>query len=125
VDIKTIITFDDGGVSHHPNHIAAHFGCVKFYETHVKSETRSSFSNIDLYTLETVGMMRKYNGFLDIFLSRSDQVNFYTKSPIPAMYAMTIHHTQWVWYRKLFLWFARYVYYNGLTHYPKALEQVD
>ena len=125
VEIGTIITFDDGGVSHHPNHIACHYGVMKFYDTHVKSGAPSKWANVDVYTLETVPWYRTYNGFLDIFMSRKDQVNYYLFEPFTGIKVMMIHHTQFVWYRKLFLWFARYVYMNGLTHYPKRVELID
>jgi N-acetylglucosaminylphosphatidylinositol deacetylase len=72
IAIKTIVTFDDGGVSHHPNHIACHFGVMKFYDTHVKSGKSSRWQDMDVYTLETVPGYRTYAGWLDIFMSRKD-----------------------------------------------------
>ena len=81
----TIVTFDDGGVSWHPNHIAVHMGCLKYY----KSEHYSG----DMYTLETVPMLRKYDCFFDIFFSNKDQVNYYLSSPYYAIRALAIHHT--------------------------------
>lgn len=88
------MTFDDGGVSHHPNHIACHFGVMKFYDTHVKTAGgNSKWQDIDVYTLETVPWYRTYIGFLDIFMSRKDQVNYYLPTPYTGMRVMYIHHT--------------------------------
>ena len=63
VDIGTIITFDKGGVSYHPNHISVYNGVMHLYN--------QSKYNFDLYTLETVNMFRKYIGFFDIFLLKT------------------------------------------------------
>lgn len=37
-----------------------------------------------------------------------------TLSPLNAWQAMAIHHSQFVWYRKLFVIFSRYAYMNTL-----------
>ena len=109
IDIKTIVTFDNGGVSHHPNHIDTHLSCMELYK-----QKRLRF---DMYTLTTVPMLRKYDAYLDIFLSDEKEVNYYLPTPFEAVTALMIHHSQFVWYRKLFMTFSRYVYYNGLTYY--------
>lgn len=31
-----------------------------------------------------------------------------------AVNALSLHQTQWVWFRKLFVTFSRYAYLNGL-----------
>ena len=98
---------------------------MKFYDVHIKSGSSNEWSGIDVYTLETVPWYRLYIGFLDIFNSRPNQLNYYLFNPLTGIKVMMIHHTQYVWYRKLFLWFARYVYMNGLRHYPKMVEQID
>ena len=61
ITIETIVTFDYGGVSGYPNHTAVHLGCLKYY--------KSDEYSCDMYILESVSMLRKYIGFLDIFLS--------------------------------------------------------
>lgn len=33
---------------------------------------------------------------------------------MPAGKALSLHATQWVWFRKLFVTFSRYAYLNGL-----------
>jgi len=107
--IKTIVTFDDGGVSHHPNHIDTHLSCMALY--------RQKTIKFDMYTLTTVPMYRKYDAFIDIFMLDEKEVNYFLPTPIEAVTALMIHHSQFVWYRKLFMAFSRYVYYNGLTYY--------
>ena len=110
-EIGSIVTFDEFGVSYHPNHIQVHHGCVHLHNSGL-------FPKVDLYTLTTVSSLRKYDSFLDIFLSSSAEVNYYLPSPRPAVATMMLHHTQWLWYRKLFMSFARYTVHNGLVHLP-------
>ena len=83
-EVGTIVTFDDGGVSHHPNHISTSHACVSRHK---------NGSDQDLYTLLTVPMYRKYNSFLDIFLSSDNEVNFFLMTPIAAVRALMLHHT--------------------------------
>ena len=63
IEIGTIITFDKGGVSYHPNHISVYNGCMHLYD--------KSLFNFDLYTLETVNTLRKYIAFLDVFFLKT------------------------------------------------------
>ena len=65
IEVGTIVTFDEWGISHHPNHIAVYHACKKMYD-------ESVFPQIDMYTLYTISMLRKYDFFIDIFLSRSE-----------------------------------------------------
>ena len=111
--IDTIVTFDDGGVSYHPNHISVYKGAMKYFEMAEVGK------RVNLMTLYTVHPIRKYLAFLDIYSSRNDHVNFYNYSPFEAVYAMSLHSSQFVWYRKLFMWFARYPYYNSFIYFPK------
>ena len=53
-NIDTIITFDEKGISYHPNHISCNMG-VK------------NIKGIDIYILETVNFYRKFIAYFDIF----------------------------------------------------------
>ena len=65
VDIGTLVTFDDSGISGHPNHIQVYFGCKHLYDS-------ARLPHLDLYTLQTVNLIRKYIGFFDsLFISSS------------------------------------------------------
>lgn len=57
-EINVIITFDDKGVSNHPNHIAVHYGVLKVF-----GEQRYP---IDVLSLTTVGFINKYMAYIDI-----------------------------------------------------------
>lgn len=62
--IDVLITFDTRGVSAHPNHISLYHGARAFVASLAPG---GSSSPVDLYTLTTVNVVRKYAGVLDAF----------------------------------------------------------
>ena len=73
------MTFDDQGVSQHPNHISAHEGTMLLAKMNgIKS----------VYALETVNIVRKYIGFLDIFATDTTQTIYWMHSPRAAASAL-------------------------------------
>ena len=109
------MTFDEWGVSHHTNHIQVHHGCMHLFNS-------KQFPGLDMYTLETVPLIRKYNSFLDTFFSSSQKVNYFLSSPVHAAAALMLHDSQFVWFRKLEITFGRYVLVNSLNYYSKELQ---
>ena len=101
-NIEAIITFDDYGVSGHLNHRAVSRAC-RLVE--VKK----------LSLLESTNIFRKYISIFDFFISSilTDDLAL-NSNPIYAWKAMKMHHSQFVWYRKLFIVFSRYAYVNTL-----------
>ena len=61
-----------------------------------------------------MNIIRKYTFFFDIFAAKSNRLAYVIPSPFPAGEAIAYHWTQWVWFRKLFVAFSRYVYFNEL-----------
>ncbi|TFB05659.1 N-acetylglucosaminyl-phosphatidylinositol de-N-acetylase [Trichoderma ghanense] len=138
-NIDALITFDGRGVSSHPNHISLYHGARGFARalTEGKPEWKSP---VDVYTLGTVGLMRKYSGGFDLFttiastlFSRGEDPehperlvytnNLFGSEPKlgTAWRAMTTaHKSQMVWFRYLWLGFSRYMLVNDLR-----LEKVD
>lgn len=57
--IDVLITFDQGGVSNHPNHIALHAGARKFIGNIMRGYAGWRCP-VTLYTLPTVNIVRKY-----------------------------------------------------------------
>ncbi|VVC99759.1 unnamed protein product [Leptidea sinapis] len=63
LDVDTLVTFDRGGVSSHPNHSAVFYAVAyMFVENMMPTKCK-------LYTLDSVNILRKYFGFLDLPLS--------------------------------------------------------
>lgn len=66
--IDVLITFDAHGVSSHPNHISLYHGARAFIASTISGSGAAPLSPaVDLYTLTTVGFVRKYAGVLDVF----------------------------------------------------------
>ncbi|OHX00945.1 n-acetylglucosaminylphosphatidylinositol deacetylase [Colletotrichum incanum] len=62
-NIDVLITFDSTGVSSHPNHISLYHGARAFISA--LSADPQWPSPVDLYTLTSVSVARKYSNFLD------------------------------------------------------------
>ncbi|KAK6526882.1 N-acetylglucosaminyl-phosphatidylinositol de-N-acetylase [Arthrobotrys megalospora] len=129
--VDTFITFDEGGVSAHPNHISLLRG-AKYFLRHYPKE-----HDILLYTLNTVPIYRKYLSIFDAFITTllekkqgGDEEEVYsgTGAPKSAMYlsnwqgyrtaqkAMTEgHKSQMVWFRWGWITLSRYMVFNNLV----------
>jgi len=114
-EITTLLTFDEVGVSSHPNHIDTFKG-VQQFKMRIDREKNT---NINIFTLDSVGLVRKYIGVLDFIVSlhknEDNLVTIFTPNPLSTWRAMKSHQTQFVWYRKLFVVFSRYNYVNTLS----------
>lgn len=131
--IDVIITFDAGGVSQHPNHISLYHGAKAFVAALIAGRTGWA-APVDLYTLTTVPLARKYTGFLDVAATLASWA-FGTdvkdkKHPkglvflngvgntggiTTAWKAMTTaHKSQMVWFRYGWITLSRYMYMNDL-----------
>uniref|UniRef100_A0A915M8S3 N-acetylglucosaminylphosphatidylinositol deacetylase n=1 Tax=Meloidogyne javanica TaxID=6303 RepID=A0A915M8S3_MELJA len=85
---KGIITFDEWGVSGHPNHI----NCFKTINLLTKR-----WNNTKFFALQSVPLWRKYLGFFDVYLTEllegNKQIVYITWSgPISAYKIMTNHY---------------------------------
>ncbi|KAI1847725.1 hypothetical protein JX265_009154 [Neoarthrinium moseri] len=136
--IDVLITFDSQGVSSHPNHISLYRGARRFLSA--LTAGRSGFASpVDLYTLTTVNVLRKYGTFLDMFATMFDSmlagaegrkkngqgnpgrlVNMSSlfggrESAGTARQAMTdAHKSQMVWFRWGWISLSRYMVINDL-----------
>ncbi|KAL9000314.1 MAG: hypothetical protein Q9169_001031 [Polycauliona sp. 2 TL-2023] len=62
--INALITFDRSGVSSHPNHIALYHGARSWLNGLMKDK-ESWRCPVELHTLTSISILRKYLGFLD------------------------------------------------------------
>lgn len=110
-DIDKIITFDEGGVSGHPNHIAVFRGVEKY----------AAAARIPLFKLESTNIFRKYVGPLDALWSAATSYMVpgamltVNANPLVVHRAMVAHWSQYVWFRRLFVVFSRYSTLNTLV----------
>lgn len=128
-NIDVLITFDERGVSNHPNHISLHRGAKVFVKDIEKG--RSGWQPlVKLYVLPTVGMLKKYASVFDIpatllaSLMRPKQAGDYpdplvfVNGPVAyrqAQLAMTeAHQSQMLWFRWGWIGISRYMVVNHL-----------
>ena len=112
-----ILTFDEFGVSGHADHAAVNRGVSQFLQLRAAG-VGDDGSALDAFALSTTGIIRKYFGLLDLPLSLALSyppplgATFLSFDARTAWRAMTAHRSQFVWYRRLFVIFSRYVYVN-------------
>lgn len=112
LDVDMVVTFDMGGVSGHSNHSALFFALQHLVEREVLPP------RCEAYSLDTVGMVRKYSSLLDVPISYSLSSCAFTvdrKHHTILQRAMRAHSSQYVWFRRLYMYFSRYVLINTLS----------
>ncbi|XP_077020087.1 N-acetylglucosaminyl-phosphatidylinositol de-N-acetylase [Tamandua tetradactyla] len=110
--INLVVTFDAGGVSGHINHVALY----------VAARTLCSEGKLpegcSVLTLQSVNLVRKYISLLDLPVSllHTQDVLFVLTSQeaTQAKRAMSCHHSQLHWFRRLYVLFSRYMRINSL-----------
>jgi N-acetylglucosaminylphosphatidylinositol deacetylase len=127
--IDVLITFDRSGVSSHPNHISLFHGARQFIASLIHNRPGWQCP-VDLYTLTSVNIVRKYSSFLDSLLSIL-VISFTTRQsgdhPSPLLFlsgarelrvaqkAMTTaHKSQMKWFRWGWIGLSRYMMVNDL-----------
>lgn len=133
VSIDVLITFDAGGVSSHPNHISLYHGARAFIGALTAGKTGWA-SPVDLYTLTSISLVRKYTGIMDVLATLASwamRTNMKDKkrpeglvflnglagraSIATAWKAMVAaHKSQMVWFRYGWITLSRYMYINDL-----------
>ncbi|CAI9776333.1 unnamed protein product [Fraxinus pennsylvanica] len=93
--IDLIITFDDYGVSGHCNHRDVHRGVQKLLHDFSERPPKA-------WELVSTSIFRKQ---LQCLLN---------EDPSKTYAAMAQNRSQWIWFRKLFVWFSSYTYVNTL-----------
>ncbi|KAL1235454.1 N-acetylglucosaminyl-phosphatidylinositol de-N-acetylase [Trichinella pseudospiralis] len=114
-EVEVVFTFDDHGVSGHLNH-ASIFPCVLYLVStgeHRRPEVR-------LFALRSVGLLRKYTGFLELALRcvlnySLDELIFINSVNewFTLQRAMNKHHSQLCMFRVFYLIFSSYTLVNG------------
>lgn len=128
--IDAIFTFDEGGVSGHPNHISLYHGATAFLRGIMQGRAGWECP-IKLYTLTSTNVLRKYSSVLDTVLTvlsclfrRKEKGEFPTpllavSSPSDfrkAQLAMTTaHKSQMRWFRWGWIGISRYMVINDLA----------
>jgi N-acetylglucosaminylphosphatidylinositol deacetylase len=127
--IDVLITFDKSGISSHPNHISLFNGARHFIASLIHNRPGWNCP-VDLYTLTSINIVRKYSSFLDSLISLV--VMAFSKKqmgahPSPLLFmsgpmdvrtaqrAMTAaHESQMKWFRWGWIGLSRYMVVNDL-----------
>jgi N-acetylglucosaminylphosphatidylinositol deacetylase len=124
IPIDCIVTFDQWGISGHSHHRAVHSAIVQLASRHCDDSQLvpniSWLCEIPIFTLKSVSLWRKYSGWLLLpWTCRStrcdrDYSSWWVLNPNPLQVwkAMRAHHSQLVWFRRLYLLASQYVYLN-------------
>lgn len=128
--IDALITFDEGGVSNHPNHISLFHGASTFVRNLM--QRHSGWDNpVKMYTLTSTNVVRKYSSVVDAMLTVVMSLFQKKKAgdfPSPlvavsgvgglrkAQMAMTsAHQSQMRWFRWGWIGVSRYMVVNDLV----------
>ena len=115
-----IVTFDERGASGHANHVATFRGLVLLRAAAAASR-EDPLSGATFLRLESAPLVGRFLGALAIPLgiarARCDgrpSLLFTNVNVVAAFRALAAHRTQLVWFRKLFLVFSVYTFFNRL-----------
>ncbi|OWO98791.1 N-acetylglucosaminyl-phosphatidylinositol de-N-acetylase [Marssonina coronariae] len=127
--IDVLITFDASGVSSHPNHISLFHGARHFIASLIRNRPGWGCP-VDLYSLSSVNMARKYSSVLDsvisvLVMAVGEKLTREQPSPLlflsgiqevrRAQSAMTTaHQSQMRWFRWGWIGLSRYMVVNDL-----------
>ena len=116
--IDIIVTFDQWGISNHPNHIAIFHGIEHMMK-------QKLMLDVEIFTLTTVMLWRKYLALADVNFILTDEWQAYRLNVCEAYGVLSEHVTQNVWFRKLFIIFSRYTYINSFTRYVSSSRSTE
>ncbi|XP_026755013.1 N-acetylglucosaminyl-phosphatidylinositol de-N-acetylase [Galleria mellonella] len=117
LDVDTLVTFDRGGVSSHVNHSAVFYAVAYMFVEKLMPK------KCTVYTLDSVNILRKYLGFLDLplsFVLSSKRYFLRWTESRRVIRAMKRHKSQMVWFRYLYVAFSRYMIINTLRRISLA-----
>ncbi|GLI72545.1 N-acetylglucosaminyl-phosphatidylinositol de-N-acetylase [Penicillium ochrochloron] len=133
--IDVLLTFDQHGISNHPNHRSLYHGAVHFLRT-LMTDKEGFNCPVTLYTLTSTSMVRKYAGVLDAPYSMllgvlgnlfGGKKNGTDDGPARLLFVSSVgdwltaqsamvrgHKSQMVWFRWGWITIGRYMTVNDL-----------
>lgn len=114
VSALQVVTFDGYGVSGHRNHTSVYRGVQRLIQSEVVGPRQA-------WCLRSTSKLRKFLGVVEVPLSclecwaRPSVRLTLNDEPMRVHRAMRAHHTQYVWYRRLYVLVSRYCIVNTLV----------
>mgnify|MGYP005995419301 CR=1 FL=1 len=88
---------------------------IEWNTTDSTQELPAELPRFQVYTLDTTNIIRKYIGTFDHVFSMWSPVSYSCALPWLSFRSMQAHHSQFVWFRRLFVLFSRYGDVNTLS----------
>jgi N-acetylglucosaminylphosphatidylinositol deacetylase len=104
--VSSILTFDDYGISGHPNHISLYHGLKAF----LKENT-----GIKGYCLKSISIIRKFTFMIDIIptiISSDFTITASVGEYFTIRNSMLLHQSQMLWFRYFYITLSRYMIIN-------------
>ena len=109
-DVNYIFTFDENGVTKHPNHISCFKGIEKFINENRKFVIEN---NIKFFLLESFNVFNQYSLILPFIFFYLGEFGFFKGNFLEEFKIMKIYESQFNWKRKLHVIFSGYTYFNS------------
>jgi N-acetylglucosaminylphosphatidylinositol deacetylase len=109
-DIETILTFDEYGITKHPNHISCYNGLV-YYLKNNREEIKNK--GINIFLLDSFNPILQYTCFIPFLAYYFREFGYCTYNFFTSYKVMKIYDSQFNWRRKLHVVFSSYSYCNS------------
>jgi len=111
-DVKTIITFDENGVTKHPNHISCYNGLQYYLKKH-SNECKNK--GIKIYTLDSFNFFFQYSLFFPLLKGLFNRYSYFLLTFFNSYKWMSLYETQFNLLRKAHVILSSYSYINSFT----------
>lgn len=111
-DIGTIITFDENGVTKHPNHISCYDGLV-YYLKENREEIKKE--GIQVYLLDSFSFISQYTFILPFIYFYFKEHGYFNSKLMFPYRLMQIYKSQFKLFRKVHVLISCYSYLNSFT----------
>ena len=113
-DIGIIFTFDESGVTKHPNHISCYEGTKEYAKENKKFIEEH---NINIYFLSSYNFIFQYMSVLPFVNYLFKKHSFFTFGTFSAYKWMSLYKSQFTLIRRLHTVFSSYNFVNSFTKY--------
>lgn len=111
-DIGTIITFDEKGVTKHPNHMSVYAGL----EEYIKSNRKEiKDKNINIYLLDSFSPIKQYTNIIPFLSMFFKEFGYFDWNCLYSWKHMKIYKSQFNFPRRMHVIFSGYSYSNSFT----------
>ena len=111
-NIGAFVTFDERGITNHPNHISCYNGLVHYLK---KNKERIIQNQIKSYSLDSFGPIAQYTLLLPMTSFYFKDLGFLNLNGCSSYRLMQHHESQFNLMRRLHTLTSSYTYYNSMT----------